>query len=110
MAFEHYDSGRTKVFARDHFGGSYDGNNQVAVRTAPATYPTGYNMVYLSPDKIFLYGGGYGNIPNATRAFVAKVDPDTLKPIWYKQLINTAETGEWIIRAWSAFSITGSST
>ena len=26
---------------------------------------------------------------------MAKVDPDTLKPIWYKQLINTAETGEW---------------
>jgi hypothetical protein len=95
MAFEHYDSGRTKVFEQAHFAGSYDGNNEVAVRTAPATYPTTYNMVYLSPDKIFLYGGGYGNIPNATGAFVAKVDPDTLKPIWYKQLINTAETGEW---------------
>jgi hypothetical protein len=95
MAYEHYDSGRTKLFEQSHFAGSYDGNNQVALRTAPTTYPTVYNMVYLSPDKIFLYGGGYGNIPNATGAFVAKVDPDRLKPIWYKQLINTAETGEW---------------
>ena len=73
MAFEHYDSGRTHLFEQARFGGSYSGNNQVAVRTAPATYPTGYNIVYLSPDELFLYGGGYGNIPNATGAFVAKV-------------------------------------
>jgi len=79
MAFEHYDSVRTHLFEQARFGGSYDGNNQVAVRTAPVTYPTGYNMVYLSPDDVFLYGGGYGNIPNATGAFVAKVDPDTLE-------------------------------
>jgi hypothetical protein len=61
MAFEHYDSGRTHLFEQARFGGSYSGNNQVAVRKAPATYPTGYNIVYLSPDEIFLYGGGYGN-------------------------------------------------
>ena len=52
-------------------------------------------MAYLSSDDIFLYGGGYGNIANATGAFVAKLDPDTLKPIWSNQLINTAESGEW---------------
>jgi hypothetical protein len=95
MAFEHYDSARTHLFEQARFGGSYDGKNQVAVRTAPVTYPTGYNMVYLNPDNIFLYGGGYGNIPNATGAFVAKVDPNTLEPIWYNQLTNTAESGEW---------------
>jgi hypothetical protein len=95
MAFEHYDSGRTHLFQEARFGGSFDGNNQVAIRSAPVTYPTPYNMAYLSPDDIFLYGGGYGNIPNATGAFVAKLAPDTLKPIWSNQLINTAETGEW---------------
>lgn len=95
MAFEHHDSARTHLFEQARFGGSYDGNNQVAVRTAPVTYPTGYNMVYLSPDNVFLYGGGYGNIPNATGAFVAKVDPDTLEPVWHNQLTNTAESGEW---------------
>ena len=95
MAFEHYDSGRTHLFEKARFGGSYDGSNQVAIQTAPVTYPTGYNMAYLSSDDIFLYGGGYGNIANATGAFVAKLDPDTLKPIWSNQLINTAESGEW---------------
>ena len=33
MAFEHYDSARTHLFDQARFGGSYDGNNQVAVRT-----------------------------------------------------------------------------
>ena len=81
MAFEHHDSARTHLFERARFGGSYDGNNRVSVRTAPVTYPTGYNMVYLNTDNVFLYGGGYGNVPNATGAFVAKVDPDTLAPV-----------------------------
>ena len=87
--------GRTHLFEKARFGGSYDGSNQVAIQTAPVTYPTGYNMAYLSSDDIFLYGGGYGNIANATGAFVAKLDPDTLKPIWSNQLINTVESGEW---------------
>jgi hypothetical protein len=95
MAFEHYDSARTHLFKQAHFAGSFDGDNKVAVRTAPVIYPTGYNMVYLNRHEIFLYGGGYGNIPNATGAFVAKVAPETLNPIWYKQLINTAENMEW---------------
>src|SRR5689334_8826907 len=65
MAFEHYDSGRTHLFQEARFGGSFDGNNQVANRSARVTYPTPYNMAYLSPNDNFLYGGGYGNIPNA---------------------------------------------
>lgn len=95
MAFEHYDSGRTHLFEQARFGGSYGGNNQVAVRFAPAIYPTGYNMVYMSPNDVFLYGGCYGNIPNATGAFVAKVDPATLEPIWTDPLINTVQANEW---------------
>ena len=93
MAFEHYDLARTHLFEQARFGGSYDGPNQVAVRTAPVFYPTACNMVYLSPDNVFLYGGGYGNVQNATGAFVAKVNPNTLEPIWNRQLINTTENG-----------------
>jgi hypothetical protein len=81
MAFEHYDSERTHLFERAHFRGSFAGHNKVDARLAPAIYPSGYNMVYLNPDEVFLYGGGYGNIPNSTGAFVAKVDPNTLLPI-----------------------------
>ena len=61
-------------------------------------------MVYLNPDEVFLYGGGYGNIPNSTGAFVAKVDPDTLRPIWSRQLINTAVNGEWDYPGMAAYS------
>src|SRR3954469_2722475 len=82
MAFEHYDSERTHLFEQARFGGSFTGRNKVESRLARAIYPSGYNMVYLNPDEVFLYGGGYGNIPNSTGAFVAKVDPDTLRPIW----------------------------
>ena len=95
MSFEHYDSGRTHLFEQARFGGSFGRRNQVEVRTAPVLYPTGYNMVYLNPREVFLYGGGYGNIDDATGAFVAKVDPDTLEPIWYRPLIDTQQNGEW---------------
>jgi hypothetical protein len=81
MAFEHYDSGRTHLFEQARFGGFYGGRNRVEVRVAHDIYPSGYNMVYLNPDAIFLYGGSYGNIKNSTGAFVAKVDPVTLQPI-----------------------------
>jgi hypothetical protein len=95
MAFEHYDSGRTHLFEQARFGGSYGARNQVDIRVAHAIYPSGFNMVYLDPNDVFIYGGGYGNIPNSIGAFVAKVDPDTLEPIWYNQLIDTAANGEW---------------
>lgn len=94
-AFEHYDSERTHLFEQARFGGSHGSSNQVDTRFAHAVYPSGYNMVYLNPEEVFVYGGGYGNIRNSTGAFVAKVDPDTLRPIWYTQLIDTAESGEW---------------
>jgi hypothetical protein len=55
MAFEHYDSARTHLFKQAHFAGSFDGDNKVAVRTAPVIYPTGYNLVYLNRHEIFLY-------------------------------------------------------
>lgn len=94
-AFEHYDSGRSHVFPESLFGGSYSGNNVVHTLSSPVIYPSGYNMAYLDPDNTFIYGGGYGDVPNSVGAFVAKVDPNTLDPLWYKQLINTSVNGEW---------------
>src|SRR5690349_13614733 len=54
MAFEHYDSGRTKLFERAHFAGSFEGVNAVDVRISPDVYPTPYNVVYLSEDSLFV--------------------------------------------------------
>lgn len=94
-AFEHYNSGRSHVFPEATFGGSYSGNNTVDVLTSPMVYPSGYNMAYLDQDNIFIYGGGYGDVAGSVGAFIAKVNPTTLGPDWYKQLINTSINGEW---------------
>jgi hypothetical protein len=51
QAFEHYDSGRSHVFSRAHFRGSFNGPNTVAVvRSAEGAYPSGYNMSYLKRE------------------------------------------------------------
>ena len=95
MAFEHYDSGRTKLFERAHFTGSFTRDNAVEVRVSDDEYPTPYNVVYLSGASLFVFGGAFGDRENATGSFVARVDPQTLQTVWFNQLINTVETHEW---------------
>jgi hypothetical protein len=94
-SFEHHDSGRSHVFSKAKFKGNSSGNNQVDTLTSSNAYPSGYNMVYLNSKNIFIYGGGYGDVAGSIGAFVAKVDPQTLAPIWTNQLINTSQNGEW---------------
>lgn len=94
-AFEHYNSGRSHVFSEARFGGAYKKKNKVDTLISQHIYPSGYNMCYLDSENIFIYGGGYGDEPGSIGAFVAQVDPCTLKPIWYNQLIDTAANGEW---------------
>jgi hypothetical protein len=95
MAFEHYDCARTHLFPDAKFGGSFTGRNKVSVRPSPSEYPTPYNIAYLGPEEIFIYGGGYGDVKGGTGAFVAKVHPVTLKTAWYNKLIDTVVTNEW---------------
>jgi hypothetical protein len=95
-AFEHYNSGRSHVFSMARFGGSLHGSNRVdLVRSAKGAYPSGYNMSYLNSHAAFIQGGSYGDVRGSIGPFVAKVDPRTLKPIWYTQLRNTRKTREW---------------
>ncbi|HEX8854967.1 MAG TPA: hypothetical protein VF752_05150, partial [Thermoleophilaceae bacterium] len=95
-AFEHYNSGRSHVFSMARFGGSLHGRNRVdLVRSRRGAYPSGYNMSYLNAKAAFIQGGSYGDVKNSIGPFVAKVDPKTLKPVWYTQLVNTVQTGEW---------------
>jgi hypothetical protein len=94
MAFEHYDSGRTKLFEHARFTGSFARANAVDVRISLDEYPTPYNVVYLSGDSLFVFGGAYGD-RGGTGSFVARVDPQTLQTLWFNQLINTVETDEW---------------
>lgn len=94
-AFEHYNSGRSHVFPEATFGGSYAGNNTVGTLTSRRIYPSGYNMAYLDAEHAFIYGGGYGDVPGSIGAFVARINPETLEPIWRRQLIDTSHNGEW---------------
>jgi hypothetical protein len=95
-AFEHYNSGRSHVFPLASFGGSLHGPNTVhLVRSRKGAYPSGYNMSYLNASAAFIQGGSYGNVKGSIGPFVAKVDPKTLKPVWYTQLRNTQKAGEW---------------
>ena len=96
QAFEHYDSARSHVFSEARFGGSFNGSNRVRLHpTKEGAYPSGYNMSYLNANAAFIQGGSYGNVENSIGPYVAKVDPKTLKPVWYTQLVNTKQTGEW---------------
>jgi hypothetical protein len=95
-AFEHYNSGRDHVFPMASFGGSLHGPNTVhLVRSRKGAYPSGYNMSYLNANAAFIQGGSYGDVKGSIGPFVAKVDPKTLKPVWYTQLRNTMQAGEW---------------
>jgi hypothetical protein len=95
-AFEHYNSGRSHVFPKASFGGSFHGRNTVdLVRSAKGAYPSGYNMSYLDAKHAFIQGGSYGDVKGSIGPFVAKLDPRTLKTVWYRQLVNTVKTGEW---------------
>ncbi|HUA35363.1 MAG TPA: hypothetical protein VMA09_17265 [Candidatus Binataceae bacterium] len=94
-AFEHYDSGRSHLFPQATFGGRFSGNNTVTTMPSEEIYPSGWNMTYLDADQMFLYGGASGNDSSSIGAYVARIDPNTLRPVWYDQLINTADSGEW---------------
>jgi hypothetical protein len=95
-AFEHYNSGRSHVFPLARFGGSFHGRNTVdLVSSGKGAYPSGYNMSYLNAKDAFIQGGSYGDVKGSIGPFVAKVNPQTLRPAWYTQLVNTEQTGEW---------------
>ncbi len=96
QAFEHYDSGRSHVFSKARFGGSFFSRNEVPeLRSASGAYPSGYNMSYLNEGAAYIQGGSYGNYKNSIGPFVARVNPKTLKSVWYKQLADTTKTGDW---------------
>ncbi len=96
QAFEHYNSGRSHVFPEAEFHGSLNGPDTVtAVHSAEGAYPSGYNMSYLNEAEAFIQGGSYGDVQGSIGPFVAKVDPQTIAPVWFTQLVNTEQTQEW---------------
>jgi len=89
ISFEHNDSNRTHLFSSATFNGSTkgDGDNIVYYRKAPNKYIAPYNVVTGNRDELYIYGGGYGNNPEAKGSYVAKLNSNTLKEVWKTQLI-----------------------
>jgi hypothetical protein len=94
-AFEVYDSARTHLYGCAHFLGSTTGTNRVLAYSSPDVYQTPYNIVTEGPNRLFIYGGGYGDNASASGSFVASVEPGTLNQRWRRVLINTNATSEW---------------
>jgi hypothetical protein len=95
-AFEHHDSNRSHVFACAEFlGTNSEGNNQVYAYTSPVNFPGAYNLVTGTSNALYVYGGGYGDAPNASGSYIARVETGSLKEMWRHVLINTNTTNEW---------------
>jgi hypothetical protein len=94
MASENYDSARTKLFQQAQFNGSFVRSNVVKVRISRDDYLTPYNVVYRDAHSMFVYGGGFGD-KGGIGSFVARVNPSTLRTVWFNQLINTVQADEW---------------
>ena len=92
---EHYDSARTHRFPDPQFTGDMNGDNIVNTKSFEGVFPTPYNLVTRDDGELFVYGGGYGDNPLATGAFIARLDPVNMTQLWRTELINTNETGDW---------------
>lgn len=94
---EHFDSQRTHLFrhacAPVEMQAATD--RPVQVRSAIGDYPSPYNLVTRARDELFVYGGAYGDQPNARGSYVARLDPATLSPIWRTPLIDAKAEGRW---------------
>ena len=96
-AFEHDDSGRSHLFPRDVFGGRFSGTTPLIRCSRPRSTRLPGNVTYLSPEQVFLYGGGSGDDASSIGAYAARIDPNTLQPVWVrsKSPINTSDNGDW---------------
>jgi hypothetical protein len=94
---EHFNSERTHVFPLSCVPSELTRapKSQVQTRQTTAHLPSPYNIVTRERDELFVYGGAYGDQPNATGSFVSRLEPETLEPVWNTQLINARAEGRW---------------
>jgi hypothetical protein len=94
-AFEVHDSNRTHLYDCAHFAGAATDANQVFAHRSVQDYITPYNIVDRGPNELYIYGGAYGDNPDASGSFVSRVEPGTFDEVWRRVLINTHVTGDW---------------
>jgi len=95
-SYEQHDSNRTKLYACSQFTGSFTDPNTVYAYKSPDVYYTPAMMVTRGMNEMYVYGGAAGNAnPLPSSAFVARIEPGSLKELWRTYLINTNITGQW---------------
>ncbi len=95
MPTEHFDSGRTDLFACAQFPGSYTGPNNVYAYESSDVYKTPFNMATRGINEMYVYGGGNGDQkPPGLQTFVARVEPGSLKQLWRTYLNNANITND----------------
>lgn len=95
VAFEHFDSGRSHTFRCAEFTGALDGKNVVTAEKFADGLLTPYNLVIGAAGATFVYGGAYGDFPDAPGSFVARLGADG-REIWRRQLFDAvADPGRW---------------
>lgn len=97
ISFEHNDSNRTHIFSSATFNGSIKGygDNTIYYRKAPNKYIAPYNVVTGNRDELYIYGGGYGNNPEAKGSYVARLNSNTLEEEWRTQLIDLSDSTQF---------------
>jgi hypothetical protein len=95
MPTEHFDSGRTDLFACAQFPGSYTGPNNVYAYESSDVYKTPFNIATRGINEMYVYGGGNGDQkPPGLQTFVARVEPGSLKELWRTYLNNANITND----------------
>lgn len=93
--FKHFNFTRSTLFPQAIFKGSYTGNNKVKKQSSSPLYPSGFNMAYLDDQHVFIYGIGDRNEGKSNGVFIARVNPQTLEPIWLNELSEKNKNEEW---------------
>jgi hypothetical protein len=86
--FEHFTSARTQVFPH-----TCPVHGEVRARMAPADYTTPYIAVTRNRDQLYVYG--YGADAARQGAYVADVDPNTLRERWRTRIRDLSPPGQW---------------
>lgn len=95
IPFEHAHIGRDSLSECAQFTGSMTGPNVVEAHPTKGLYYAQFDIATRHQNDLYVYGGGSGDAnPPALQAFIAKVEPGTMKQIWRTHLSDARKNNE----------------
>jgi hypothetical protein len=93
--FEHHGSSRSQVFPATCATSELPGRGPVRIRArrAPADFSTPYTAATRDRDQLYVYG--YGADAATQGAYVANVDPVSLRVRWRTRVPDASPAGQW---------------